>query len=136
MTARQHRGGLARADITNGERRYLKDRNHSAFEVFKCKQSLFNQLNQHQAPSTYKVYCKLLSAKKKMPSNLLLSADSLICDRSVVCTRICKFATKTLFCKCAMTCYFPKQLLLKYFSSDLGCMLFNVSGNFLSFRFE
>ena len=42
MTARQHRGGLARADITNGERRYLKDRNHSAFEVFKCKQSLFN----------------------------------------------------------------------------------------------
>ena len=42
MTARQHRGGLARADITNGERRYLKDRNHFAFEVFKCKQSLFN----------------------------------------------------------------------------------------------
>ena len=60
---------------------------------FKWKQSLFNQLNQHQAPSTYNVYCKLLSAKKKMPSNLLLSADSLICDRSVVCTRICKFAT-------------------------------------------
>ena len=59
MTARQHRGGLARADITNGERRYLKDRNHSAFEVFKCKQSLFNQLNQHQAPSTYKVYCTI-----------------------------------------------------------------------------
>ena len=41
---------------------------------------------------------------------------------------------KTLFCKRATTCYFPQQLHLKYFCSDLGCMLFNVSGNFLSLR--
>ena len=127
MTARQHRGGLARPDITNGERRYLKDRNHFAFEVFKCKQSLFNPTQSTSGTIDVQGILQIAFGEEKNALEPFVGADSLICDRSVVCMRICKFATKTLFCKCATTCYFPKQLLLKYFCSDLGCMLFNVT---------